>query len=153
MFVLNYFRHSAQDENTFTTKYWYIHCIAVTGFMLKGQRHFENELVAVEDIGEHDSALLCLTTNPACCSRQFTASNRGIGEWYYPNDTLVPIQATDTTAYRNRWKGTVRLNKRQERLPSGPRLQGIFTCEIPDNKGGTRNLTIGIFPRNKGKLQ
>ena len=117
--------------------------------MLRGRRYFENGLVDVEDIAESDGALLCLTTHAQCCSSMFTSSMMGIGEWYYPNDTKVPVRASDSIMYRNRWNGTVRLNKRSV---SESDLQGIFTCVIPDSQERIRNFSIGIFPRNRGDL-
>ena len=116
--------------------------------MLKGQRYYENEIVPLEDIEEQDHALLCLTTNRKCCSNTFTTSGKAIGEWYYPNNTKVPVSSSNSLVYRNRWNGTVRLNKRRG---IWLQMQGIFTCEIPDSKETIRNLTIGIFSRGKGE--
>ena len=136
---------------SFTQTFTHIYTHVVTGFMLKGRRYIENELVALDQIEENDGALLCLTTNLSCCSSTFTSSNKGIGEWYFPNDTTVPIKSQSHTAYRNRGNGTLRLNvkRTKERVPSD--LEGIFTCEIPDGQGVMRNLTIAIFSRERGR--
>ena len=115
--------------------------------MLKGRRYVENGLVSVEDITELDGALLCITPHRECCSGTFTNSTRGIGEWYYPNDTRVLIRSENGAVYRNRWNGTVRLNKRSVGAID---IQGIYTCEIPDSQGVIRNTTIGIYPRDRG---
>lgn len=125
---------------------------SVIGFLLKGQRYYENELVAAEDIEEYDNALLCLTIYRNCCSSTFTGLGRAIGEWYFPDNTMVPIQARSDTAYRNRWNGTVRLNRRLGIGRQARDLQGMFTCEIPNHEGELRNLTIGIFPRDGGRF-
>ena len=118
--------------------------------MLKGRRYPENSLVSVEDISELDGALLCVTPYRECCSGTFTTNSMGaIGEWYFPNDTKVLIRSENGTMYRNRWNGTVRLNKRSRGTID---IQGIFTCEIPDSQGFMRNITIGVYPRDGGTV-
>ena len=73
-------------------------------FMLNGMIHSPGDSVHISDIGPHPadrsnpgSTLVCVTTNvnSACCrdrdNNGVTSATAGaVGEWYYPNGTLVP---------------------------------------------------------------
>ena len=88
------------------------------------------------DIGEVDSALQCNTDRVGCCK---TFAH---GEFYFPNNTLVPIPGEDLsirTYYRNRSVGFIRLHRR----PNGHET-GRFRCEIPDASGILVNLFINV---------
>ena len=45
----------------------------------------------LEDIGEGDDALLCITNQTACCRKSDSGEMRSVsGNWYFPNGTRVP---------------------------------------------------------------
>jgi hypothetical protein len=53
---------------------------------LDGDQLANYSIVNLEDIGDGDSALICYSNSPNCC----TSSN--VGEWYFPNGSAVRIQ-------------------------------------------------------------
>ena len=85
-------------------------------------------------IGEGDAALQCTTDRAGCCG---TDEGR-TGEFYFPDDTQVPISDNDLTRtyYRNRTSGGIRLNHQS--------VTGEFHCEIPDANGTMVDLFIHI---------
>ena len=102
--------------------------------MLQGRAYLNNSIVAINDIGEGDNALLCVTDKPDCCKPLIGSTIQG--EFYYPNNTLVRNQLTNDPLYRNRGPQVVRLNRRNNVLSP----TGIYRCEIPDSTGMDRSL-------------
>ena len=90
----------------------------------------------VDDIGDQDSALLCVTSSQDCC----TTDRRG--EFYYPNGALVTALFGGEDFYRNRGDGFIRLNRRNGAISP----TGSYRCEIPDAGGalGSIFITIGM---------
>ena len=88
--------------------------------------------MALEDIGENDTALLCETNFTACCWRPATDINWLVsGNWFFPNKTEVPNVVNETIDliwdfYRDRDQSVVRMNRRRGGV------EGIYHCEIPD---------------------
>ena len=106
-------------------------------FLLRNQTYLNNSLVALNDIGEGDNALLCMTDKPDCCK----PTNGPLqGEFYNPNNTLVRTRAGGDALYRNRGPQVVRLNRRNNVLSP----TGIYRCEIPDSSGRIRNIYINV---------
>ena len=77
-----------------------------------------------------DSSLGCVTSNVTtdCCR----ASDGGnVGEWYFPNGTMVPRKITahpSANFTRSGFTHEVRLNRRNSAiLPTG-----IYECRVPD---------------------
>ena len=104
--------------------------------MLRNQTYLNNSIVAINDIGEGDNALLCLTDKPDCCK---SPNGPLQGEFYYPNSSAVGHPNKDTL-YRNRGPQVVRLNRRNDVLSP----TGVYRCEIPDLSGMNRSLYINI---------
>ena len=106
-------------------------------FILRDQTYLNNSIVAINDIGEGDNALLCVTDNPDCCNIK---NNKG-GEFYYPNNSAVPGNFhSSNSLYRNRDSQVVRLNRRNDVLSP----TGIYKCKIPDSTGMNRNIYINV---------
>ena len=107
-------------------------------FLLRNQTYLNNSTVAINDIGEGDNALLCVTDKPDCCK----PPNGTIvqGEFYYPNNSSVRTRAGGDSLYRNRGPQVVRLNRRNNVLSP----TGIYRCEIPDSSGRIRNIYINV---------
>ena len=96
-------------------------------FLLNGKTYQNNSLVALKDVGESNSALLCLTNNIRCCSRAQVPGRGILGDWFYPNGTTVPnmgglfVRLTSLyygrfikwEFYRNRGQSVVRLHRRR----------------------------------------
>ena len=92
---------------------------------------------------QHDSTLLCVTDLVDCCETQ------RLGNWYFPDGTLVPMNAgfgfqSNRGNYENvngrQFNGSVRLY----RLYSPP-TRGRFRCVLPnaDNVNQTLYAYIG----------
>ena len=107
-------------------------------------------LVLLEDIGDSDAALFCMTDNTMCCGRGQSPGRGILGNWYYPNGTVVPNQVINNQSlqwdfYRNRGQSVVRMNRRRGGV------NGIYHCEIPDQNGVSQSLYVGVYTRNTGK--
>ena len=71
--------------------YW---CLFLQGpgdvwFSLNNKRYQKNSCVALEDIGENDTALLCMTNFTSCCTSTFTMTGSASGDWFFPNGTRI----------------------------------------------------------------
>ena len=100
-----------------------------------------NSLVTLEDIGESDDALLCITNNTACCSRTESPGGDILGDWHYPNDTGVANNGEMWDFYRDRGLSVVRMNRRR----GGE--EGIYRCMIPVTTGVDQTIYIGLYNR------
>ena len=101
--------------------------------------------MTLEDIGEGDDALLCMTNLTTCCSASYTATKSSLGNWFFPNGTVVPSSGTHWDFYRNRGKMVVRLNRRR----GGE--DGIYRCVIPDSLNVTQTIYIGVYTGGSGE--
>ena len=118
-------------------------CATGIWLILNGVQYTNNSVVNITDIGTGSAALICTTTNQACC-----LSTDG-SQWYFPDGSTV--QRTGTTYYRSRTisiggGGTIRLN----RNPHGT-TTGIFHCDIPDGSGDLQSLYVGIYTATTGE--
>ena len=109
-----------------------------------------NSIVTLEDIGEGGDALLCITNQTACCSRNYTGSSV-LGKWYFPNGTSVPSRTVNVTSgeqwdfFRTRGQMMVRMNRRRGGV------EGIYHCEIPDAMNVTQTIYIGVYSASTGE--
>ena len=100
----------------------------------------------LEDIGEGDDALFCMTNQTACCRPPYTGGNGSVfGNWFFPNGTRVPSSGSQWDFYRNRGQMVVRMNRRRDGV------EGIYRCEIPDAMNVTRTVYIGVYSASTGK--
>ena len=111
-------------------------------FALNGTIYQNNSLVTLEDIGEDDDALLCLTDRTACCRPP--ASNT-TGNWHFPNGTRVPSSGAQSDFHRTRGQMVVRLNRRKGGAT------GIYSCEIPDAMNVNPTIYIGVYSASTGE--
>ena len=96
-------------------------------FTLNGVVYLPGDTVLITHIGigvaadpDPGSSLVCNTSNvnTHCC--------RGdLGEWYFPNGTIVPCLVSDFT--KTRWTHQVRLNRRNEAMTP----LGTYECRVP----------------------
>ena len=109
--------------------------------------------MTLEDIGEGGDALLCLTDNRMCCARAQSPGGDVLGDWYYPNGTVVGNYYVDSynrvmwEFYRNRGQSVVRLNRRRGGAT------GIYHCEIPDANGVTQDIYVGLYTNDTGEYR
>ena len=111
-------------------------------FSLNGTTYQNNSCVKLEDIGEGDGALLCMTNITACCPPPNTGNGSSRGNWFLPNATRVPSQGSQWDFYRTRGQMVVKLNRRR----GGE--EGIYRCEIPDSMNVTQSIYIGVYTAN-----
>ena len=111
-------------------------------FSLGGTTYQNNSIVTLEDIGEGDDALLCLTDFTPCCQTGFTSGNGTLlGNWFFPNGTRVPPSGARWNFLRSRSQSVVRLQRRRGEE------EGIYHCEIPDAMNVTQTIYIGVYRR------
>ena len=121
--------------------------------LFHGREVLNHGIVYLQDIGEHHTALLCLTNNTHCCSRQYTYGGTIQGQWYFPNGTSVPNRGSYYIFdghywkfYRDRGLGVVRMHRRRGGVV------GIYRCEIPDANGVNQTLFVGLYNQGSGTL-
>ena len=110
-------------------------------FSLNGTIYQNNSCIALEDIGQGDDALLCVTNLSACCRPNGSAS----GNWFFPNETKVFSAGVQTDFYRSRGHMIILLNRR------GGGEEGIYRCEIPDSTSVTQTIYIGVYSAGSGE--
>ena len=137
---------------------WYLFLPPGVRFSLRGTTFQNNSLVTLEDIGEWDDALLCMTDLADCCRGSDTPSGTpSVGDWFFPNGTAVPNTVIDIINginivwkfYRNRGPRVVRMNRRNGGV------DGIYHCEIPVSLGppiAYQKLYIGVYTASTGEL-
>ena len=102
--------------------------------------------MTLEEIGEWDDALLCLTDQPACCRPPFTGVNMfAIGNWFFPNGTRVPSEGGHWDFFRARGQMVVHMHRRRGRV------SGIYRCEIPDAMDNEQTMYIGVYSGSTGE--
>ena len=116
-------------------------------FSLRGTTYQNNSLVTLEDIGEWDNALLCLTDLTACCKRPFTGEmGLALGNWFFPNGTRVPSEGGHRwDFFRARGQMVVHIHRRRGRV------SGIYRCEIPDAMNNEQTIYIGVYTPSTGE--
>ena len=116
-------------------------------FTLNGTMYQNNSIVSLEDIGEGDNALLCLTDKPACCRLPYTngTGQNAIGNWFFPNGTRVPSSGVQWDIHRTRGNMRVPLHRRKGGVT------GIYSCVIPDATNVTQTIYIGVYTASTGE--
>ena len=110
---------------------------------LRGTIYQNNSLMALEDIGEGDNALLCMTDQIACCRRPYVLLS--LGNWFFPNGTRVLSNDEQWDFHRTRGQSVVVLHRRR----GGE--EGIYHCEIPDAMNVYQTIYIGVYTESTGE--
>ena len=124
-------------------------------FNFNGVLYLPGDTVLITDIGTaYDgvpypgSSLVCNTTNVnSHCCRGYNNPNGGpLGEWYFPDGTIVPrFSASPNGDFtRTAWIHEVRLNRRNNAMTP----LGIYTCVVPDmnsTMNNTASITLGEY--------
>ena len=118
-------------------------------FNLNGVVYLPGDTVLITDIGigvrgspDPGSSLVCITTNiiTNCCR---AADGGNVGEWFFPDGTMVPRFVTSPNGdfTRTSWTHEVRLNRRNNVTTP----LGTYTCVVPDmNNTMNHNATITL---------
>ena len=108
---------------------------------LGGEIYRNGGNIIINEIGEGDDrALLCVTDLTQCCHSDETGGRGPLGEWFYPDRSLVRVKDSGVDIYRNRGPGIVRLNRRNN--ATSP--TGQFCCVVPDATLTNRITCIDI---------
>ena len=112
--------------------------VADVWFSLNGTIYQNNSVVTLENIGEGDDALHCITNLRNCCRLSHT-DQPVLGNWFFPNGTRVPSSDSEWDFHRDRGQSVVHLHRRR----GGE--EGIYRCEIPDIEHVTQTIYIGVY--------
>ena len=115
-------------------------------FWLRGTTYQNNSLVTLEEIGEGDDALLCVTDLTACCRPPHTRPPSATGNWFFPNGTRVPSSGSNWDIHKTRGRSTVVLHRRR-----GGGVTGIYSCAVPDAMNVTQTIYIGVYSASTGE--
>ena len=109
---------------------------------LGGQLYRNGDSILIGEIGEgDDGALLCVTDLIQCCrGSDIPIGSQALGEWFYPNGSLVRDKDNGDNFYRNRGPGIVRLNRRNNAMSP----TGQFCCIVPDATFTNKTTCINI---------
>ena len=92
----------------------------------------------MEDIGEGNDALLCITN--------LIGVNGSVrGDWYFPDGTTVFSTHNDSDIYGTRGEVVVHLYRKRGGV------EGIYHCEIPDAMNVTQTIYIGVYNTSSGE--
>ena len=125
---------------TFTFLY-----LADVVLMHNGRVFLNNSLILLESIGNNDTALMCVTTDPFCCE-----TNRS-GNWFPPQGATPLGSSSSSVDLYQSWEDdqSIRLNK-----PGDANLaqlnEGLYRCEVPDRNGVTQVLYAGLYSETRG---
>ena len=115
-------------------------------FSLRNTTYQNNSIVILENIGEGDGALLCITNQTACCRPPYTSeTGPPVGNWFFPNGTTVFSEGNQSDFYSDRGQMVVRMNRRRGGV------EGIYRCEIPGILGFTQIIYIGVYSASTGE--
>ena len=101
----------------------------------------------LEEIGEGDDALLCVTDQTACCRPPYTdpLGSGAIGNWYFPNGTRLPSSGAQWDFHRTRGHMVLPLHRRR----GGE--SGIYHCVVPDAWNNIQTIYIGVYSAGAGE--
>ena len=116
-------------------------------FSLSGTTYQNHSLVTLEDIGENNTSLFCMTNLSTCCRKHDSGENSSVsGNWFFPNKTRVPSKSRNWDFHRARGQMVVRMNRREGGV------EGIYWCEIPDSVNVNQTMYIGVYNASTGKV-
>ncbi len=103
--------------------------------------------VLITDIGEFTSptlegaasSLVCDTSNvnTQCCR---TSDGGRVGEWFFPNGTIIPPRSYDFDFGRSGFTHQVRLNRKNDAIMP----IGEYSCRVPDERESSMIHTATI---------
>ena len=104
--------------------------------------YLPGDTVLITDIGigSVGGSLVCNTANvnTHCCRNMDNPNGPSVGEWYFPDGTIVPRGSVDDIT-RTGFTHQVRLNRRNNAMTP----LGTYTCVVPDmNNAMNHTATI-----------
>ena len=121
---------------------WYLFFSGAGGvrFSLNGTTYQNNSFVTLEEIGEGDDALFCVTDQTACCRFPYR-----VGNWYFPNGTRVPSSGGQWDFHRTTSQSVLLLQRRRGGVT------GIYSCVTPDAMNVSQTIYIGVYTASTGE--
>jgi len=130
-------------------------------FSINDTIHLPGESVLISDVGpqpanrgDPGTTLVCNSTNVnmVCCRKSdndgvTTATAGRIGEWYYPDGTVVPRPGVNVVDFA-RVGDAQQIRLAREVSDSTPTL-GVYMCEVPLTNGSNVSATITLFDQRK----
>ena len=115
-------------------------------FWSRGTTYQNNSIINLENIGEGDDSLHCLTNLTACCRPAYTNAIRieALGNWFFPNGTRVPSSGVRWDIHRTRGRMRVYLRRRR----GGE--EGVYSCVIPVAMNIPQTIYIGLYSAYNG---
>ena len=107
-------------------------------FELNNMSYANNSGIAITEIGEGANALQCRTDLTTCCSNILPEMR--LGEWHYPDNSLVATNSSGDGIYRTRGSMVVSLHRRN----GATQPTGLYCCEMPTAARPNANATICI---------
>ncbi len=110
-----------------------------------GDSHLPDDLTNQVEPG---SSLVCNTSNvnTNCCRGNDHPGSGALGDWFYPNGTIVLGNNVNPNGdfTRSSFAQQIRLNRKRPEVKSPT---GVYTCEVPDGSNTaiihTANITLG----------
>ena len=96
--------------------------------------------MTLEEIGENETALLCMTNLTSCCESNLSWTD-SLEDWFFPNGTGIG-DAEGVDFYTTRGHMVIGLNRR-----SGG-VDGIYRC---DSRALNQSIYIGVYTASDGK--
>ena len=100
-----------------------------------------NIAVDLTEVGADSNALICLTTLMECCRGSDTNGAGSMGNWMFPDGSLVPSRSRGASISRLRGPSSVLLH----RINNAMSPSGVYTCEIPDADNTNTELNIYLY--------
>ena len=121
-------------------------CAGVS-FWLRGTTYLNNSLVTLEDIGEGDDALRCVTDLTACCRPPYTSEMGPVflGHLFFPNGSRLPSSGAQWDFHRTRGQSAILLHRRRGGV------NGIYICVVPNAMNVTQTIYIGVYSASTGE--
>ena len=116
-------------------------------FSSRGGYFNANSNIVITDIGEDDcGALLCFTDLIECCRDSDTPDGEGaLGQWFYPNGSIVGTRSDGRDFYIDRGLSVVRLNRRRNATST----TGLFCCEVPDATAASTMICMNVLGKHR----
>ena len=129
--------------------------VANTGlyFLLNGVTHQPGDIVLISDIGVgFASSLVCKTDsiNTHCCRGSDNPNGSSLGDWYFPNGTVVPRLKDSRNGNFTRVGSFLQIRLTRQNNAIEP--LGTYTCVVPDQVNSTLNHTATITLLNGNTL-
>ncbi len=126
-------------------------------FTLSGTVYLHGDTIPITDVGDGfpgadnppdpGPSLVCVTSNvnTLCCRGSDHPGNGAVGNWLYPNGSIVLGNSANPNGdfTRNSHTQQIRLNRKRTDVMSPI---GVYTCEVPDetNTGMIHTATITL---------